>query len=682
MKRGMLLLLVLCFGLNLSAYDKKSLVERFTNASCAPCASINNSWYNSTISNLIQNNTISHVIYHVWWPGAGDPMYILNQPDNTTRTNYYGVTAVPWIDVNGVNTSTQSGATPLLNNVNNGNSQFSPFKIVITQRALSENRVEIGLKIFRDPTDVTTFGTTKLLVALTEKSVSFASPPGNNGESHFSSVCRKMLPDGNGTVLTIPAPGDSVEFVLSYVPTTAFLAAVNLDNLRIVAFIQDQSTKVVYQSEMFELIPNYKAAINSDSPDVIGDNTTPVSFNAVLRNIGFSTDKYTINSSLNSPTGWTGEFTTTNGTYPFGTEDSLEIAPGDSTVIHISVNPQGVNGFGRTTIGFSSINNPGLMNDIAFNNMTQTGIDVLIVNAGNRQYESAVTNSLDSVYTGTYGSVLRSALEPAYISLSDFKVVIWQGSNSERAFYPDEVTKLQSYLDNGGNLLITGQNIGSDIFETTGQSQFAQDFYHNYLHANYVANAATFFIIKGIANDFISDGIQFIANEIYTRSLDKITPGDTNAVKFLTYFNGPDIAGIRAEADNYRIIYMSASFEQITELPVRDTLAARSLRWLLENVAVGVDQEDNLPVQFALGQNYPNPFNPTTTINFSIPEKSFTTLKIYDILGNEVATLLSEEKPAGSYEVQFNSAKLSSGVYLYKLQSNNFVQTKKMMLLK
>ena len=680
MKKAILLILVIGFAFNLSAYDKKSLVERFTNASCGPCASLNNAWYNATTVSMLQNGTISQIIYNVWWPGAGDPMYVLNLTDNTTRTNYYGVNSVPAIDVNGVTTATNQ--TTFTNNVNTGNSQFSPFKITMTQRALSDNLIEIGVKILRDPTDITTFSTTKLRVALTEKTVVFPAPPGTNGESHFSSVSRKMMPDANGTTLIVPAPGDSVEIILQYIPTAAFLASVNMDSLRVVAFIQNETTKAVYQSAMFELIPNFVAQINSYSPDVISDNSTPALFSAVINNIGVMADQYTINCSINAPTGWTGEFTTTNGTSTFGTEDSIEIAAGDSAVIQVSVNPQSIDGFGKTVIEFASQNNPGLSGTVVVNNMTLTGNNILVVNAGDRQYESYVTNSLDNIYTGTYGAVSRSALEPAGLSLSNFDMVIWQGSNSMRAFYPDEVTKLQSYLDDGGNLLITGQNIGSDIFETSGQSQFAQDFYHNYFHANYVANSSTFFLIKGIANDLISNGLQFIANDIYPKSLDKIAARDTNAVGFLTYFNGPDMAGVRAKANSYRVVYMATGLEQITEQPIRDTIAVRSLRWLSENVVVGVDEEKNLPVQFALAQNYPNPFNPSTKISFSIPEKTFTTLKIYDILGNEVATLLSEEKPAGSYEVQFDASKLSSGVYLYKLQSNSLVQTRKMILLK
>ncbi len=86
--------------------------------------------------------------------------------------------------------------------------------------------------------------------------------------------------------------------------------------------------------------------------------------------------------------------------------------------------------------------------------------------------------------------------------------------------------------------------------------------------------------------------------------------------------------------------------------------------------------------KFSLEQNYPNPFNPSTKISWQSPVSSWQTLKIYDVLGNEVATLVNEEKPAGSYEAEFNAAELSSGVYLYKLQTGSFIETKKMLLLK
>ncbi|MHA2032753.1 MAG: T9SS type A sorting domain-containing protein [Candidatus Kariarchaeaceae archaeon] len=98
-----------------------------------------------------------------------------------------------------------------------------------------------------------------------------------------------------------------------------------------------------------------------------------------------------------------------------------------------------------------------------------------------------------------------------------------------------------------------------------------------------------------------------------------------------------------------------------------------------------VNIEDEYEIKsssYLLSQNYPNPFNPTTKIKFQIPELSFVTLKVYDVLGSEVATLVYEDKPAGSYEYEFNAAQLPSGIYFYRLQAGSFIETKKMVLMK
>ena len=98
----------------------------------------------------------------------------------------------------------------------------------------------------------------------------------------------------------------------------------------------------------------------------------------------------------------------------------------------------------------------------------------------------------------------------------------------------------------------------------------------------------------------------------------------------------------------------------------------------VSNLPVGVEDENNFTDNgFSLEQNYPNPFNPSTSIRYNISsviasetkQSQFVSLKVYDVLGNELATLVNEEKPAGSYEVQFNSSGLSSGIYFYKLQA-------------
>ena len=95
------------------------------------------------------------------------------------------------------------------------------------------------------------------------------------------------------------------------------------------------------------------------------------------------------------------------------------------------------------------------------------------------------------------------------------------------------------------------------------------------------------------------------------------------------------------------------------------------------------EQEENIiPDNFELSQNYPNPFNPVTTIQYSIPQRSNVTLKVYDMLGNEIAILVSEEKDRGAYSINFDASGLASGIYLYRIQAGSFVETKKMILLR
>ena len=93
-------------------------------------------------------------------------------------------------------------------------------------------------------------------------------------------------------------------------------------------------------------------------------------------------------------------------------------------------------------------------------------------------------------------------------------------------------------------------------------------------------------------------------------------------------------------------------------------------------------EEQIIPTEFSLSQNFPNPFNPATNIKYQLPNAVQVTIKVYDILGREVVTLVNEEKPAGYYEVQFNASNLSSGCYFYRIITKDFVKTMKMMLVK
>ena len=102
--------------------------------------------------------------------------------------------------------------------------------------------------------------------------------------------------------------------------------------------------------------------------------------------------------------------------------------------------------------------------------------------------------------------------------------------------------------------------------------------------------------------------------------------------------------------------------------------------WL--NGASGIGDVDELPIEFSLEQNYPNPFNPTTNINFSIPQAGLVSLIVYNIIGEEVSQVVNEYLNAGTHTFEFDASNLSSGIYFYSIKTNNFIQTKKMALLK
>ena len=133
--------------------------------------------------------------------------------------------------------------------------------------------------------------------------------------------------------------------------------------------------------------------------------------------------------------------------------------------------------------------------------------------------------------------------------------------------------------------------------------------------------------------------------------------------------------------------YLDGQMWQTTCALVRSDGTARpALLWLaqfIHNNPMGVEERSfTVPSNFALEQNFPNPFNPTTNIRYSISRTSRVTLKVFDVLGRQVQSLVNTTQVPGDYSVTFNAQSLSSGVYFYQLSAGSFTETKKLMLLK
>jgi len=462
MKNFTIIFLLAVFVGSAGAYDKLSLVERFTNCSCGPCAQLNNSWYNATTANLINSGSMTHIVYNVYWPSPGecDPMHLLNKIDNDFRTNYYGCNSVPWVEVNGTNVATNQ--TAFTNAVNAGNAQYSPFKIILTPEKLSNNIIDVKVKIIRDPSDATTFNDVRLRIALTETQVNVVSPSCcTNGESNFYSVSRKMLPDGYGSTFVIPAPGDSIEISLQYIPTTEFLQKVNLDSIRVVAFIQEHLTQEMYQSVMVKIISTDRvnAAFNADeslgaSPFVVNfsDFSTAATGNNIVSWAWDFDNDGTIDSNNPNPA-WT---------YTDEQSYTVSLTVSDGTIQHTHVAENYITVLGHTSeiLVVNGLAYPPYTTDMTnfYNSSACFGnhqVDIWDLFGKSQNFDYSVNPNIQQV--NLFNRHIPNSI------LNMYKKVIWIGNSyggDEVFFKPADML---DYITNGGNLLLATRE-GSEFF--------------------------------------------------------------------------------------------------------------------------------------------------------------------------------------------------------------------------
>jgi len=164
-----------------------------------------------------------------------------------------------------------------------------------------------------------------------------------------------------------------------------------------------------------------------------------------------------------------------------------------------------------------------------------------------------------------------------------------------------------------------------------------------------------------------------------------------NGAAYIFYRNGTNwteqaklLASDGAAEDWFgKSVSISGDYALIGAWQDDDNGAGSGSAYIYFNNVVFIEEEQmNLPVNTMLLGNYPNPFNPSTKFSYSIIQSGLVKLKVYDVLGTEIETLVNEEKPVGTYELTWNAEGLPSGVYFYRLQAGNFVETKKMVLLK
>ena len=167
-------------------------------------------------------------------------------------------------------------------------------------------------------------------------------------------------------------------------------------------------------------------------------------------------------------------------------------------------------------------------------------------------------------------------------------------------------------------------------------------------------------------------------------------------INFLRYLYSYDVNNNRIESirqmwngsewDNGgRVLYTYNINNDITEEIVQEWNGSKWInidKYTYSYIVTEIENVEESVLSYGISNNFPNPFNPSTRIKYFIPTQSFVTIKVFDALGNEIATLVNEEKQTGSYNVEFDASGFTSGIYFYRIQAGNFAETKNMILLK
>ena len=654
------------------------LLEEATNASCPPCA-----YYNPGLQKFYAQHFggVVSVRYHAWWPGT-DPMYQAAKDDCINRIHYYNISGVPNYVMDGKLEGVPSNPAAMEEQMLARLAKPSPLKIHI-KASVTDDSLKAHVTLI--PVDSISEGKLYLRVAVTQRMVSYASPPGSNGEKDFAEVLRKMLPSAIGTSLDSLSLGDTLSFDFS----TAMENDWDSGDMGVVAWVQSDLTKEVLQAAM-----HFPTTIISDP------NPSLVFFNAgqtrlipyfIVNDTPDTVHVTLLLKNKNAPSDWNFQLKAgeeTNSQIP------LQILPGDTARFELQVQ-SGASGTGSITIFSENDDDDGFYGEgygygygVSFKGMVPQNADILLVDDdGGASYEKNFTKILDAHHYN-YICVEETYLNDLtqHADLNTYKLILWNASWAFPAFTLDDVQLLNTYLSNGGNAIVFGQDVAWDVFDSTGISHFAEaeallkkQFGVGYLEDN---SKGTKMI--GVSGDPIGHGLSFeLARPYGFNNLlpDALQPLE-HALPVFTY-NNDKIAAVRFDNDTSRTVFYGISFEEIDGDASRENVLLRSIDWTTGVTAL--EPGARLPLTTTLMANYPNPFNPQTTIPYVLKANGETMvqLSVYNVLGQKVKDLVHARQRSGRYRVTFKAAEWPSGVYFYRLQTGEgYSAVRKMILLR
>jgi len=496
-------------------------------------------------------------------------------------------------------------------------------------------------------------------------------------------ILQDVTVGGSGDIpLTVSAVGE-VQNVNETFPVSAWGPTPH--HLEAIAFIQDDASETIYGSLSTHATPPFSLRYYAlGERNVVG----PVQGDAYhydtfrVFNTGTLADNYTVSVALEGPPDWTAILCDAGGGICYGPTWSGTLTPGQSIELELAVTPPS-SGYGIVTVTMTQDGYPYPGRELRYLYLTDDLEILLVDDDGAESYEDYFIDALEH-HGYSYGLWDRNAGAASAAILNQFDAVVWNLGWAFPTLDATDRANLTAYLEAGGRLFITGQDLGWEMQDIGGA---AYQWYRDYLHATFVSDDTNLYGLSGVSGDPISDGLDLVIqggdgadNQDYPSDID---PSDGTASVIWTY--SPSANGaIKADTGTYRVVYLAFGFEAINNATDRRLVLDRSLQWLL-----GTSQDAGEgPAEFHPTLSIsPNPVQAAATLRFTLPRPGATALRIYGLDGRLVRTLVDRELDAGYHKLAWDRTDeagrpLPAGVYYYRLEGEALARSGRVVLLK
>jgi len=666
-----IILLLFSSSLIFSQVPKTVLMEYATNASCAPCAAANpgsQAYLESNYGRMVS------IWYHGWWPGSGDPMYVANTPENENRIGYYNVNAVPRFIIDGTLQGYGDEPDKMKSYAESHFASTSPVKLKVDSKIENDSLdVTLTLVVYGDVTQ----SSLKLQTVIIEQIITYDGAPGSNGEVSFPHVFRKFINGVGGIDIANLNVGDS----LTYNMKEAIDSEWKRDEIAIVAFLQSNSTKEVIQAATERKLHSISG--NSPNIDLVNKNQS-ISYPYTITNYQSENLKLFISLDVTeNVANWDASIEYNGNSIDTFT---VELVTGEVVDFSLNVETEDVPDHIRLSISAKNVGGEiDYETTLKYLVLVKAGDIMLIDDDGGNNIESNFSRALlnDGKDFTKIDHGLLSEVKEQFDMANEYKAVLWNLGDFAPSLQSPDLSWILSYLNAGGRVLFSGSDFAHDIHDVQ-RSTVGQFFFRNYLDVNYLTDSVEATTLSSVPGNPLFDTLNIQLNSQYSTLPDGVSSrkGESHMVM---QFDGTDNYGIiLREKNTYKTAYITFGLEQITSETTQDLVVKKIIDWFATPV-VGVEESSEIkltPKNYGLEQNYPNPFNPSTVISYQLPEFGNVKIKVYDILGNEVANLVNEKKNSGYHSVEFNASHLTSGIYFYSINVGSFYQVNKMLLIK